>query len=59
MNITDKDKGNVHPRTGHEVPEEKKGNISILSLTSALEGRGVVNAMLHPLYPWEKAGLDR
>jgi hypothetical protein len=54
LHITDRDKGKVHPRTDHEVPQGKNSNISNLSLTSALKGRGVVKAMPQPLYPWKK-----
>jgi hypothetical protein len=33
-------KGNDHPRTGHEGPEEEKRYSFTLSLTSALDGVG-------------------
>jgi hypothetical protein len=35
-----KGKDKVHPRTGHEGPEEKKRYSSTLSLTSTLDGVG-------------------
>ena len=35
-----KGKGRVHPRTGHEGPEEEHRNSSTLSLTSALDRGG-------------------
>ena len=35
-----KGKGKVHPRTGHEGPEEELRYSSTLSLTSTLDGRG-------------------
>jgi hypothetical protein len=35
-----KGKGKIHPRTGHEGPEEEYRYISTLSLTSELDGGG-------------------
>jgi hypothetical protein len=56
-----KGKGNVHPRTGHEVTEGWWRCSSTLSLTSALDGVGVQHYapatltpgnIRHPLYRW-------
>jgi hypothetical protein len=49
--ISDKGKGQVHPRTAHEGPDRQF--ISIVPLTSALDGVGV-NATPRPLYPQER-----
>ena len=38
-----RDRGKIHPRTGHEAAETERKYSSTLSLTSALDG-GVVNA---------------
>ena len=42
-----KDKGKVHPRTGHEGPQREYRYSSILSLTSALDGCGWLNPRPH------------
>jgi len=39
-------KGKVHPRTGHEVPEAEQRYHSTLSLIPALHKGGVVNTAL-------------
>jgi hypothetical protein len=46
-----KSKGKVHPATGHEGPEGEERYSCTLSLTSALDGRRVINATPQPLYP--------
>jgi hypothetical protein len=43
----------VHPKTGHEAPEEEYRHSSTLSLTSALDVV-VVNLTPRPLYPRER-----
>ena len=45
--------GKVHPKTGHKGPERELSYSSILSLTSALEWKRVVNATSQSLYPLE------
>ena len=49
-------KGKVHPRTGHEGPEEEQIYSSTLPSTSALDGGWVVNATRRPLYPRKRPG---
>jgi len=49
-----KGKGEVHPRTGHEEHEGEYRYSSILSLTSALDGRLVAKATPRPLFPRER-----
>ena len=49
-----KGKGKGHPRTVHEGPEREYRYSPTLSLTSALDGRWVVNAKSRPLYPRER-----
>ena len=49
-------KGKVHPRTGHEGPEEEQMCSSTLPSTSATDGRWVVNATPRPLYSQERPG---
>jgi hypothetical protein len=44
-------KGKVHARTGHESTEGEERHSSTLSLTSALDGVVVVNAMTWLLFP--------
>ena len=51
-----KGKGKVHPRTGHEFPEGEQAFSFTLSLTSALDGGWVVNAMPQPLCSRERPG---
>jgi len=51
-----KGKGKAHPRTGHESQKGEFRYNFTLPLTSALDGGGVVNAMLRPLYPRERPG---
>jgi hypothetical protein len=51
----------IHLRTGHESPEGKKRNSSILSFTLALDGwgEGVFTAKSRPLYPTDhQSGSD-
>ena len=48
----------VHPITGHEGPKRESRYSSALSLTSALDGRWVVNATLRPLYPRKRQGTN-
>jgi len=50
-----KSKSEVHPVTGHEVPEGEQRYSSTLSLISALDV-WVVNATPRPLYPRERPG---
>ena len=47
-------KDKVHPRTGHEDLEGEYMYSSTLSLTSALDGRWVVNATPRLRYPRER-----
>ena len=51
-----KSKGKVYPRTGHEGPEGEQRYSCTQSLTSALDGGGVVNVMPRLLCPWERPG---
>jgi hypothetical protein len=46
--------GKIHPRTGHESLEREQMYSSTLSLTSALNGGGVVNVSPRPLYLQER-----
>ena len=48
--------GEVRLWTGHEGPEDEYSCSSSISLNSALDGRGAVNAMPRPLYPLEWPG---
>jgi hypothetical protein len=47
-------KGKVYPRTGHEGTDGEYRYSSTLSLTSELDGDGLVNAMPKPLYRRER-----
>jgi hypothetical protein len=49
-----KDKGKIHPRTGHEGLEWEYRKSSTLSLTSGLWMRWMVHATPRPLCPWER-----
>jgi len=49
----------VHHITGHEGPEVEYRYSSTLSLTSALDGGGVINATPRPLYPRQRPGTHR
>jgi len=47
-----KDKGKVHPRTGHEYREGEKKDSSTLSLTSALDEGGWSTSGPGRFTPW-------
>jgi hypothetical protein len=53
-----KGKGKFHPITGQEDADGEYRYSSTLSLTSALDGRWVVNATSQSLYPRERTGTD-
>jgi hypothetical protein len=51
-----KGKGNVYPRTGHQIPDGETLYSSTLPLTSALDEGWVVNSTPWPLYPRQRPG---
>jgi len=56
QNVYSKGKDKVHPRTGHESPEEEKRYSSTLSLTSMLDGDGWSTPRPGRFTPWERPG---